>query len=102
VRELIKKPIAKWIGGTGAASIVALVYIHGFIFPRTEAVALIKRVDRIEERVEKRLEKIDTKLDQLLLLRRGSKKPRPRSLVRIPSGRRLYEPVGPRSGNRRR
>jgi len=38
----------QWMTATAVAAVIGLFYIHGFIFPRTEASALIKRVDRLE------------------------------------------------------
>jgi len=62
------KELGKWTAGTGTASLIGILYLHGFIFPRTEADALVNRVDRIEPRIESRLTRIETKIDDIQLI----------------------------------
>ena len=63
--NLDSQGLIKWAGATAVAAVVFLSYIHGFIFTRSEADTLIKRVDTLEERILHRLDRIDQKLEEI-------------------------------------
>lgn len=55
----------KWTIPTIAAVLGMLTAAHGFVYPRTEGVALEKRVTRVDMRHEKHVDAVTVRLDKL-------------------------------------
>lgn len=62
----VKKSAARWGTATGVASLMGLSYLHGFVYPRTEAEALINRVNRQDNRISRQDDRINRVEDKLL------------------------------------